>query len=108
VRVLGLTWTLASRITEFEPPMRFVDEQVSGPFESFRHEHRFEATPGGTRMVDDWDHAAPLGPIGKLVDALVLDPLMRRLLTRRNSALRLEAEARSPGAGVVAAREEAD
>jgi ligand-binding SRPBCC domain-containing protein len=94
-RVLGLTWSLTSRISEFEPPMRFVDEQVSGPFAWFRHEHGFEATPSGTRMVDDWDHAARFGPIGTVVDALVLGPLMRRLLVARNAALLLEAEARS-------------
>jgi ligand-binding SRPBCC domain-containing protein len=94
-RVLGLTWSLTSRISEFEPPMRFVDEQVSGPFAWFRHEHVFEATRGGTRMVDDWDHAARFGLIGTVIDALVLGPLMRRLLVARNAALLLEAEARS-------------
>jgi ligand-binding SRPBCC domain-containing protein len=93
--LLGMAWSLTSRITEFEPPVRFVDEQTSGPFAWFRHEHRFEAVPGGTRMIDDWDHAAPYGLIGKIVDALVLEPLMRRLLARRNAALALEAEARS-------------
>src|SRR6266850_2417581 len=67
-RHLGLSWSLTSRITALEPPVRFVDEQVSGPFAWFRHEHRFEATPGGTRMIDDWRHAAPFGVIGRLVD----------------------------------------
>jgi len=50
-------------------------------------------------MVDNWDHAAPFGPIGTVVDALVLGPLMRRLLVARNAALLLEAEARSRGIG---------
>jgi ligand-binding SRPBCC domain-containing protein len=91
-RHLGLSWSLTSRITAFEPPVRFVDEQVSGPFAWFRHEHRFEATPGGTRMIDDWRHAAPFGVIGRLVDALLLGPLLRRLLVHRNAALVREAE----------------
>jgi ligand-binding SRPBCC domain-containing protein len=63
-RHLGLTWTLTSRIVAFDPPRRFVDEQESGPFAWFRHEHRFEPTPGGTRMIDDWEHAAPWGRSG--------------------------------------------
>jgi ligand-binding SRPBCC domain-containing protein len=92
-RHLGRTWSLTSRITAFEPPTRFVDEQVSGPFAWFRHEHRFEAVPGGTRVIDDWEHAAPFGPIGKIVDALVLGRLLRRLLAQRNAALVREAEA---------------
>ena len=94
-RHLGLSWTLTSRITAFEPPVRFVDEQLSGPFAWFRHEHRFEAVPGGTRMIDDWQHAAPFGPIGRVADALVLGPRLRRLLARRNTALAREAEASS-------------
>lgn len=98
-RHLGLSWSLTSRITAFEPPVRFVDEQVSGPFAWFRHEHRFEATPGGTRMIDEWRHAAPFGPIGRLVDALLLGPLLRRLLVHRNAALAREAEAPSRETG---------
>ena len=53
-RHLGRVWSLTSRITAFDRPHRFVDEQVSGPFRSFRHEHTFERVPGGTRMTDDW------------------------------------------------------
>ena len=92
-RHLGLKWTLTSRITEFDPPTRFVDEQVSGPFAVIRHEHRFEAAPGGTLMIDDWRHTAPFGLIGRVADALVLRRLMTGLLEKRNGALAREAEA---------------
>ena len=91
-RHLGRTWSLTSRITAFEPPTRFVDEQASGPFASFRHEHRFQAVSGGTRMIDNWEHRAPFGIIGRIVDRLVLGPLLRRLLVSRSSALAREAE----------------
>jgi ligand-binding SRPBCC domain-containing protein len=37
-RHIGRTWSLTSKITAFEPPTRFVDEQTSGPFAWFRHE----------------------------------------------------------------------
>lgn len=86
-RHFGLTWSMTSRITAFERPSRFVDEQVSGPFASFRHEHRFEAVPGGTLMVDDWQHTAPFGPIGRVVDTLVLHRHMAASLRTRNAAL---------------------
>lgn len=92
-RHFGVWWTLTSRITVAKPPGRFVDEQLSGPFRSFRHVHTFRAVPGGTVMVDDWEHAAPFGALGWLADRLVLERHMRRLLTTRNSALKREAEA---------------
>jgi ligand-binding SRPBCC domain-containing protein len=92
-RHLGREWSLTSRITAFEPPHRFVDEQVSGPFAWFRHEHRFEAVPGGTLMVDDWLHAAPFGVFGRIADRIVVGPLLRRLLAHRGAAIAREAEA---------------
>jgi ligand-binding SRPBCC domain-containing protein len=99
-RHLGLKWTMTSRITEFDPPARFVDEQVAGPFASFRHEHRFEAAPSGTLMIDDWRHTAPFGILGTVADALVLRRLMTGLLRKRNAELADEAavaKALSPG-----------
>lgn len=101
-RHFGLTWSLTSRISAAEPPTRFVDEQVRGPFRSFRHEHRFEASRGGTRLIDDWQHLAPFGPLGRLADRLVLERHMRRLLETRNAALKFEAEQAAKGAGVAA------
>jgi ligand-binding SRPBCC domain-containing protein len=90
-RQLGIPWTISSRVTSYEPPHRFVDEQTSGPFASFRHEHRFESTTGGTRMIDDWEHVAPLGVLGRLADRLFLERRMRALLVTRSVAIAREA-----------------
>ena len=95
-RHFGITWSLTSLITVADAPTRFVDEQVRGPFASFRHEHRFESIAGGTRMVDDWQHVAPLGPLGWIADRVALERHMRGLLESRNRALKAEAEA-EPG-----------
>jgi len=91
-RHFGLWWSLTSRITEVDPPDRFVDEQASGPFAWFRHEHRFERVGRGTRMRDRWEHRSPLGPLGRVVDALVLGPYLRAQLRTRNAVLKHEAE----------------
>lgn len=91
-RHLGRTWNLTSRIVVYEPPTRFVDEQVSGPFRSFRHEHRFAPADVGTLMIDDWLHVAPFGPLGLLADWWVLDGYLRGLLQTRNELLRRVAE----------------
>jgi ligand-binding SRPBCC domain-containing protein len=80
---------MTSKITAFHPPTRFVDEQTSGSFAWFRHEHRFEAVPRGTRLIDHWEHAAPLGVIGRIADWLVLGPLLGRLPARRQKSAAL-------------------
>ena len=91
-RHFGLWWTMTSRITEVDAPTTFADQQEGGPFAWFRHRHTFRAVPGWTVMTDDWEHAAPFGPIGRVVDRLVLGRYMRRLLETRNVALKAEAE----------------
>lgn len=89
---LGLRFRMTSRITAYERPHRFVDEQVRGPFARFRHEHRFEPHADGTLMVDDIRFDAPFGPVGRLAERLVLDGHLRRLIETRNAILAEMAE----------------
>ena len=74
LRLRGIPIRWRTRITAWEPPVRFVDEQIQGPYRVWIHEHRFEASGGGTRMVDRVDYGVPGGTLG---DWLVL-PLVRR------------------------------
>lgn len=90
-RHFGILWRMTSRITEFEPPHRFVDEMVRGPFAAFRHEHRFEEGPAGggtTRMTDVVTFRMPLGLVADRPTGLYL----RRLMRLRNTAIRATAE----------------
>jgi ligand-binding SRPBCC domain-containing protein len=88
----GVTWKMTSKITELEEPVRFVDEQVRGPFRRFRHEHCFEEVDGGTLMIDRITFDAPLGPMGDLVEKLVLGAYLPKLIEERNGYLRDELE----------------
>lgn len=83
----GVPIRMTSRISGFDPPSSFVDEQVRGPFRSFRHEHEFTADPaGGTLMIDRVRFVAPFGPLGRAAE-LVLRPYLRRLIEHRNLVL---------------------
>lgn len=83
----GIPFRMTSRITEYDAPRRFVDEQVSGPFGRWWHEHRFEEHAGSTTMTDTVEFASPLGPVGRLVDRLLLERYLTGLLVRRNQWL---------------------
>lgn len=91
-RHFGLWWSLTSRVVALERPTRFVDVQERGPFVWFHHEHRFESVGGGTRMFDHWEHRAPLGLLGSIVDRVNLGRYMRTQLATRNAALKRAAE----------------
>jgi len=77
--VVGRRVRWVARIVEHRPPhavafgeeARFVDEQESGPFKSWRHEHDFERIDEkSTRMLDRVTYRVPLGPIGWLADVV--------------------------------------
>jgi ligand-binding SRPBCC domain-containing protein len=93
----GVRQRLTSRITEFDPPNRFVDEMVRGAFARFRHEHQFLAVGGGTEMVDTFDYTSPLGPLGRVADRLFLVRYMTALLRDRNAYLKRVAESTPSG-----------
>jgi ligand-binding SRPBCC domain-containing protein len=86
-RHFGVRWRMTSTISAYERPVRFVDEQVRGPFRSWRHEHRFEEHAGGTRMTDIVEFTAPFGPLGAVVAGMVLCAYLRGLIVRRNAEL---------------------
>lgn len=55
----GIPFSWASRIEVWEPPHRFVDVQLQGPYKSWRHEHVFEETSDGTKIVDEVQYEVP-------------------------------------------------
>lgn len=83
----GLPLRMTSRITQMEAPDYFIDEQVKGPFLRFRHIHEFSADSVGTTMIDRIEFAAPFGPIGRVVEKLVLAGYMQKLIESRNRHL---------------------
>jgi ligand-binding SRPBCC domain-containing protein len=66
-------------IAVWDPPRRFVDVQLSGPYAMWHHTHDFEPAPGGgTLMRDTVRYALPFGPLGAIAHRL----LVRRDLAR--------------------------
>jgi ligand-binding SRPBCC domain-containing protein len=59
LRVHGLPLRWRTRINEWQPPFRFVDEQLRGPYRQWVHEHTFEARDGGTLAKDLVRYAVP-------------------------------------------------
>jgi hypothetical protein len=52
IRVHGIPIRWRTEIAEWQPPHRFVDVQVRGPYTLWRHTHTFEERDGGTLCAD--------------------------------------------------------
>jgi ligand-binding SRPBCC domain-containing protein len=86
-RHFGIPLTMTSRICALEYPASFVDEQVKGPFKSFRHVHEFEAAGSGSVMTDRIELTAPLGILGLIAERLFLRRYLQRLIADRGRFL---------------------
>lgn len=54
-------------VIEFERPFRFTETLVKGPLKAYRHEHVFEESGDGTRVIDHVTFEPPGGMLGFLV-----------------------------------------
>lgn len=72
-----------TEIAHLEERVSFVDEQRIGPYRFWYHQHRFEALPGGTHIIDQVTYELPFGPLGELVHALWVGPRLAYIFDSR-------------------------
>lgn len=88
----GLYLEHQSIISQMELYSYFVDEQLKGHFESFKHQHFFEEIDGQTIMKDVMEYETPYGFFGKLFDRIALKRHLTNFLLQRNSYLKVVCE----------------
>lgn len=88
LRVHGIPLRWTSEIVEWEPPHRFVDLQLRGPYKLWRHEHRFEADDGGTLIADTINLALPLGVLGQIAYKIKVKSDVQEIFAFREKKIR--------------------
>ena len=77
LRWLGLPLRWRAFIREYDPPYRFLDVQVRGPYSRWEHRHRFLETDGGTVIEDRVVYRLPLGALGRVAHAVFVGHQLR-------------------------------
>jgi len=88
LRIRGVPVKWRTRIALWEPPHRFVDEQLRGPYKLWRHDHTFEEHEGGTICRDQVRYAVPGGPLAPLVNWLIVERDVERIFKYRAAQMR--------------------
>lgn len=85
LRLRGVPIRWRTRISVWQPPHRFVDEQLRGPYRLWQHEHTFEPVGDGTlcRDVVRYRHWG-----GSIAERLLVRPDLERIFDYRSSTLR--------------------
>jgi ligand-binding SRPBCC domain-containing protein len=96
-RHLGVRQRVTVRITEMDPPRRYVDVGVHCALRELHHVHDFEEIDGGATLMRDivtW--RSPFGILGRAADALVVARHMRWFVSEKQARLKRMAEERYP------------
>ena len=63
IKLHGIPMRWRTEIAVWEPPVRFVDRQLKGPYRQWIHTHTFEERDGGTLCRDHVEYAVPFGAL---------------------------------------------
>ena len=88
LKLHGVPVRWRTRIEAWEPPLRFVDVQLRGPYRLWEHTHTFE--PDGEHAVvigDRVRYALPFGPLGRIAHALLVRRDLQRIFDYRAQAV---------------------
>jgi ligand-binding SRPBCC domain-containing protein len=85
IRVHGVPFRWRTEIAEWQPPHRFVDVQVRGPYTLWHHTHTFGESNGGTLCADQV-HYLPRG--GALTNWLFVRRDVQRIFRYRQQRMK--------------------
>jgi ligand-binding SRPBCC domain-containing protein len=88
LRVRGIPVSWLTEIEDWDPPHRFVDRQLKGPYALWHHTHTFEPDGTETIMRDTVRYRVGFGPLGTLADRLLVRRDVARIFDFRAQRVR--------------------
>lgn len=85
--VAGIKMNWVTEITQINQHKFFIDEQRSGPYRIWHHEHHFKAVKGGVEMHDILSYAVPYGFIGQIADFLFVRNKVKQIFLFREKRI---------------------
>lgn len=85
--LLGIPTKWVTEITHVVENKFFVDEQRHGPYAIWHHQHHFEPINGGVKMTDIIDYRLPLGPLGLIMQKLIVGKKVESIFAFRERKL---------------------
>ncbi|MCA9213152.1 MAG: SRPBCC family protein [Planctomycetales bacterium] len=87
IRLFGIPMKWRTLIETYEPPTRFVDTQVVGPYAKWIHTHSFRSVDGGTEITDNVDYQIPWGPVGEFAKFLFVSRTLKHIFDYRGKQI---------------------
>lgn len=88
--LLNIPMTWVTEITQAQAPDFFIDNQKSGPYTFWHHQHFFREVEGGVEIIDIVNYKVPLGILGRMIEKLVVNHKVRHIFNYRSEVLKKE------------------
>ena len=88
----GRARMMMMKITTLQRPLLFIEEQVKGDLQHYKHEHHFKAVQNGTIVIDILEFGTPKDVIGKIFGKVYFKKYLEELLRKRTELVRSYAE----------------
>ncbi len=85
--LFGVPIAWRTEIETFDPPHRFSDRQLRGPYRHWYHRHTFFDEADGTRMVDQVEYEIPWGIAGRLARGLFVARTLEAIFDYRRDQI---------------------
>ena len=87
IRLFGIPVHWRTLISDYEPPFRFVDQQIKGPYTFWHHTHTFQPVDGGVEIIDKVKYSLPLGWLGTLVHSIWVRKDLEKIFEHRKTVI---------------------
>ena len=87
IRLFGVPIHWRTLISDYEPPFRFVDQQIKGPYTFWHHTHTFKLVEGGVEIIDEVKYSLPLGWLGTLAHAIWVRKDLEKIFEHRKNVI---------------------
>ena len=84
---LGIKLNWVTEITQISEKKFFIDEQRSGPYRIWHHEHHFKEAEGGVEMRDILYYQVPFGFLGRLADLFFVSNKIKQIFDFRTKRI---------------------
>ena len=92
IKINGIPFDWQTEICIWEPPYKFMDQQIKGPYKVWRHLHTFEDHNGDTKMTDIVDFLSPGWILEPIINELYIKHKVKAIIDYRATQIKKWAE----------------
>lgn len=89
IKLSGIPFSWKTKISTWNPPHQFIDEQIKGPYVRWHHTHSFkDLGDGRTEMTDRIEFLSPGWILEPIINALFIQKKVEQIFVYREQKLK--------------------